>query len=216
MFWFLIMSKTTIKEEILKLTNERLVLSEDRKSEFSKIGAGRMDRNFVSKEQARARKSHEKARKMYTDLSSHLSSLQSQVSQAESDMNSAKDSMIDLNKILQIMDLTGATDAKKEKDGDCSYTVDGQKMYADTSDFMNIKLLPWKDKESMNSENSEDSNDTNHTSKNEYSQFENLENSSVDDALSFIPDDEENDYNDYEKYSSIESKLITKIAKKFR
>lgn len=222
----------TVKYELLKLANNRLLDADLRKDELSKLAAGRMDRNFLSKERKKAIKGHEKARKLFSDLSSQLGDLQSRVQKAEEDMNAARDSMLDLNKIIEVMDLIGATDAKKEKDGDCSYTVDGSKVHADTSDPSNIRIVPWGQKDSLKADDSEEKEEEEPTDLVDEMRM------AEEDALSFIPLDDDEDLSDEEilseidgldwlpedddddffgeKAASVESKLITKIAKKFR
>ena len=234
------MSKDNRKKEFLRLANDRLLDSEARGELFSKLAGGKMDRNFVAIEGKKARKAYEKSRKMHGDFSSQLAALQGKVESSLNDMNAARDAMIDFNKILQVMDLVGATEAKKEKSGDCSYVVDGQRMHADTSNYSDIKLIPWKNRPVDDINRAEDyedeDEDEDEDSENPKDLVEEMR-LAEEDPFDFLPDDSndekmdedelsEIDSLDYdldmmfdpydEKVASIESSVIKKVAKRFR
>lgn len=238
------MSKDNRKKEFLRLANDRLLDSEARGELFSKLAGGKMDRNFVAREGKKARKAYEKSRKMHGDFSSQLAALQGKVDSSLNDMNAARDAMIDFNKILQVMDLVGATEAKKEKSGDCSYVVDGQRMHADTSNYSDIKLVPWKSRPVADNNRAEDDEDEDADNPldlveemrlAEEDPFDFLPDDSNDekmdedelserDSLDWEPSNINKDYYDLDmmfdpyddKVASIESSVIKKVAKRFR
>jgi len=237
-FWVSNMSNDNRKKEFLRLANDRLLDSEARTDLFSKLAGGKMDRNFVAREGKKARKAYEKSRKMHGDFSSQLAALQGKVDSSLNDMNAARDAMIDFNKILQVMDLIGATEAKKEKSGDCSYVVDGNRMYADTSNYSDIKLMPWKDRPMHSDDGEEDDKPVDLVEEMRLAEedpFDFLPDDSDDekddeeelserDSLDWEPADLKDDDYDldmmfdpyHERVAAVESSVIQKVSKRFR
>jgi len=155
-------STSSTLEELLKLSNDRVLNSEARGTLFKKLALSGMDAKSVNKMLSDAQKAFAKARQEYTDANSQLAGLQARVDAAQSEMSAARKAMVDINHAAQTMHLTGAEGLKQEKGGDYSYIVDGDRMYADTSDFENINLVPWKEylaskKESDDENDDEDS-----------------------------------------------------------
>lgn len=189
--------------------SERVQNSEMRQDLFLKLAAPKMDRRSVDNEIKNSRKHYQKALTEYNDASSQLAALQKRVDKSQGDMNAARDRMVTFNNVAQTMDLIGATEAKPEKDGDYSYIVDGDRMYADTSDFSAIRLVPWKERMTDSSDARVFEDDAP-----EKTFVEKLEDA-VEDPLSELSYDDEDDY-DWMRSASVENAIITKVAKKFR
>ena len=138
------MSKSTL-EELEKFANDRVLNAEARGVLFKKLAASGMDRKTVNKMLSDAQKAFSKARQRYTDSNSRLEGLQQEVDSAQQEMSAARSTMMEIHRASQTMDLTGAEGLRQEKGGEYSYIIEGDRHHADTSDFENIKLTPWKE-----------------------------------------------------------------------
>ncbi len=233
-----------ILKELEKFANDRVLDSEARTVLFKKLAFSGIDRKSVNKMLSDSQKAYAKARAEYNEANSQLSSLQERADKAQAEMASARKSMLEINHAAQTMDLVGAEGLKQEKGGEYSYVVDGDRHYADTSDFENIKLTPWKEYLASKNESDDGSGDSDSEESEEVlvssdDVFNEL-NSKIEEKIESeegiveeaVDPDEEEDFEDegdtndssyasdfsYAPYawaaSNVEKSIITKVAKK--
>lgn len=184
----------------LKTRNQELLhkLSEGKES-IEKLAYSTMDRKSINKQISKIQKELSKARQDYIKSSNEMKSLEAKMNASKKMLEELTKEFLTINDIGTKLDLSGADSASQHGD-DLIFMIGGKRMHVDTSDVNDIKIIPWREytRSRRDSAAAEDNPVEDNSDEFFDVQFDEPE---IEDALAV---------------SDIESKYITKIAKKFR
>ena len=102
------------------------------------------NRKQLEKELARSRRQYLSTRTAYYDSLQELQELKERVEKLEADMNNHQQEVLELNRQMQVMDLTGA-EAIRNRGDDTNFMIDGKECYVNDSNLPDIEIIPWKE-----------------------------------------------------------------------
>lgn len=224
------MSKSLLLKEFEKLADSTIIESENRNELFNKLAFSNLDRKGLNKELATAQKAHSKAKEEFSNASSQLAALNARVERAKAELEASTNKIVQLNELSKNFDLSGAQGVSLVGD-EVAYIINGRRVHVDSSDINDIKINPWR--EYISSKKGPESFDTNEAAIDDMApeyQAKSFEDFlASDDSLKEMVADEDESFEDenlgdgdnifnfnFNTEASVESRIITKIAKKYR
>jgi multidrug efflux pump subunit AcrA (membrane-fusion protein) len=129
----------------------------DRLEKLARIG--RQSRNDVNDALDGARGQFGASKSQLDEAQQKLDALQQEVEQLTQAFEDARTNLLELTNLSQIMDLTGATEARDRK-GLRTFMVGGKEHEIDAGDLKDIKMTPFSKKKKESEEDTEDTNDS--------------------------------------------------------